>query len=639
MQLREYQVEWINQIWAAWNQGNRSVLAQLATGAGKTVCFAVISRYFLEQGKQILIIAHRVELIYQAAEKLAQVTQVPIGIIKHGIEPNNYAMIQVASIQTLATRKILPKNIGLLVIDEAHHASAATYRKLINHYQDAQVLGVTATPQRIDGQGFEDLFNVLVVGESTLDLIRDRYLCQYRLFATQNNIDTYAVHRYGQKYGGDFSSRDLALAVNSQVSVGDIYDNYIKFAIKKQTIIYAASVEHSRAIAQYFSSKGIVAEHLDGRTPAPTRAAILKRFQSKLTQVITNYEILTEGYDCGEIECIYCVRPTLSLTLWLQMIGRGLRISDNNKVLTIIDLTDNWKRHGLPDDFHHWSLKPTSASQNRGAVCCEHCTHVFYKPDSLQPYMAEVDQDGWLIKHYQIPCPACGVICYLTRREDDASSERIYVRLKPGIIPEISEIDLRTNQSIVMAVRAWLRQEKPDANNVYKALFKHFITTLDKFTLGDWREIVKLINKSEENTTKLAWELYQEGRLKYHARVAALIAIEKRNAQVKNQVSSDTIGTSVTGKVQVGNQILQKQYEQQWRNAINSCQETTQEFLMEYTGLFNVQFIGSTNVNISLEVENIPELKTVMRSINESELTSAFGKAFAKKAAVMFRIK
>lgn len=152
-QLRDYQQKWIEDIWNSWARGNRRVLAQLATGGGKTVCFAHISNRFFKRDFHVLVIAHRIELIAQAAEKLEQIVGEPVGIIKAGVLANPDRKIQVASIQTLARRQVqkLPLNIGLLIFDEAHHASASSYRRLIEHYKDSAILGVTATPWRIDG--------------------------------------------------------------------------------------------------------------------------------------------------------------------------------------------------------------------------------------------------------------------------------------------------------------------------------------------------------------------------------------------------------------------------------------------------------------------------------------------------------
>ncbi|MHC5755306.1 MAG: DEAD/DEAH box helicase [Nostoc sp.] len=442
-ELRDYQHQWIKDIWNSWENGNRRVLAQLPTAAGKTVCFAHISHKFFDQGKQVLVIAHRIELISQAAEKLSEIIGEPVGIIKAGVLANPERRIQVASVQTLSRREVLelPINIGLLILDEAHHATALSYRRLIEHYENAQILGVTATPQRIDGQGFVDLFDDLVIGIDTAKLIQSGYLSNFRLFATNQTISTIGV----AKSRGDFRAKELPVAVTSQIGVSEILENYLKYARNLRTVIFACSLEHSRALAAEFSRNYISAEHLDGKTPPQERLEILQRFRNGTTQVITNYEILTEGFDCPNIECVYCVRPTESSTLWLQMLGRVLRTYTLKPTAVIIDITDNWKKHGLPDEPRKWSLLPKTISetQNKGLIQCEHCTHIF-KPltDELAKIEAEVDEDGVVIQHHQAICPSCGETIDFTTIENATKPTFSRIRLRQGFSLSLTEIDL-----------------------------------------------------------------------------------------------------------------------------------------------------------------------------------------------------
>ena len=428
-QPREYQQEWIEDIWDSWSSGKRRVLAQLATGGGKTICFAQISNSFFKKEQQVLVVAHRIELITQAAEKLESIIGEPVGIIKCGIAPHPERKIQVASIQTLARRepKQLPANIGLLIFDEAHHASASSYRKLIEHYKYALILGVTATPQRIDGQGFQELFDDLVIGVPTAELIRQGYLSKFRLFATEQTISTKGVNTSR----GDFRAKELALAVTSQIGISSVLQNYLKYAKSLRTIIFAASLEHSRVIAQEFCRHGIKAEHLDGDTKPGERTQILSHFKSGVTQVISNYEILTEGYDCPDLECVYCLRPTESSTLWLQMTGRALRNKSKKSTALIIDVTDNWRKHGLPDERREWSLEPTSVTitQSRGTIKCPDCTHIFKPLDQEMVILyGEIGPDGLVIAHHEAICPSCGKSVEFTTKENQHRPSRIQVR-------------------------------------------------------------------------------------------------------------------------------------------------------------------------------------------------------------------
>ncbi|MFB2921818.1 DEAD/DEAH box helicase [Aerosakkonema sp. BLCC-F2] len=649
--LREYQIEWIQDIFDAWSQGSRYVLAQLPCGAGKTICFAYICREFFKKSQNVLVIAHRIELINQAASKLEKAVGVPVGIIKAGMKADPSCQIQVASIQTLIRRKELPTNIGLVVFDEAHHVTASSYRQLIEHYKESLILGVTATPKRIDGQGFENLFDRLILGVSTEKLIAAGYLSKFRLFATDKTISTYGV----AKNERDFNSRDLALAVTTQVGVDEIVQNYLKYAANKRTIIYAASVQHSKDIAKALRASHIQAEHLDGDTPIKTRFEILKRFEKGSTKIITNYEILTEGYDCENIECIYCLRPTESLTLWLQMVGRGLRVSENKSTAIIIDVTDNWNKHGLPDDNFEWTLQATPPPTNHiGLKKCEFCSHIF-RPltEELKVIEAEIDKDGYIIRHYRATCPGCGSdVPFSTKEREGKNHQRVRVRLTVGRQTELVELNLNSTPSIIKQVYHFVKTQPsistPD--KIYKAIFRQFIKIIDDFSLGDWRRIVKLVEPTHTIPTKIAWELYLEGKLKHQNRLAALEAMSKRKSLEQQKLTSQppqppqpaqkivALQQKTKGLPAVGNPDIRKKYARQWKLFLSRCHSSTAEFLRENAGLFSVED-SDTYCNISIELRNVPELKTQRLHLKEAEFLAALSEVFGKKASIMFRLQ
>ncbi|MFS0519973.1 DEAD/DEAH box helicase [Nostoc sp. UIC 10607] len=662
-ELRDYQHQWIKDIWNSWEKGNRRVLAQLPTAAGKTVCFAHISHKFFDQGKQVLVIAHRIELISQAAEKLSAIIGEPVGIIKAGVLANPERRIQVASVQTLSRREVLelPMNIGLLILDEAHHATALSYRRLIEHYKSAQILGVTATPQRIDGQGFVDLFDDLIVGIDTAYLIQSGYLSNFRLFATNQTISTIGV----AKSRGDFRAKELAVAVTSQIGVSEILENYFKYARNLRTVIFACSLEHSRALAAEFSRNYISAEHLDGKTPPQERLEILQRFRNGTTQVITNYEILTEGFDCPNIECVYCVRPTESSTLWLQMLGRVLRTYTLKPTAVIIDITDNWKKHGLPDEARKWSLLPKTISeiQNKGLIQCEHCTHIF-KPltDELAKIEAEVDEDGVVIQHHQAICPSCGETIDFITKENSAKPSFSRIRLRQGFSLELAEIDLSVSTYRLDLVTDTIRRQGlrgASPTKIYSAIFIAFIENITKFTLGDWREIVKIVEPSQSAITKKAWELYKEAFERHKNRILAMSFVEQR--KLKQQGSSN-VATNVTTiealgqlensifwepkpqeksskfKKNLGDNYFKMKYKSQWKQSLTYCSMLTGDFLNINAGLFHVE-TKDVYVNICIEVRELPGLKSKLTEIcDPAEIEYAFTQGFGKLAKIMFRL-
>lgn len=355
-----------------WDAGRRRVKAQLPTGGGKTVVFSNIAhKEFVKQGDPVLVVAHREELLLQAKGELEAETEQQVGIIKAGYQATPEALIQVASIQTLTRRQQLPR-AKLLIIDESHHSAAASYIKLMEHYSDSCILGCTATPARIDGRGFKNLYDALVLGPSVAELIKEKYLCPFRLFAAQNTINTSGV----RTTGGDFNQRDLEEAIDTSLVMGDLIETWQKYALGKKTVVFAVSVAHSQAIALAYQAAGISAEHLDGDTPSEERTRILDRFRTGETLVLTNCGIISEGFNVPSIEAIQCVRPTKSLILWLQMVGRCLRFVAE-KCAIIIDHTQNWTFHGLPDEEREWSLEPISLESRRWALQCPACQHIF----------------------------------------------------------------------------------------------------------------------------------------------------------------------------------------------------------------------------------------------------------------------
>ena len=671
--LREYQKYWIEEIFASWFRGNKSVLAQLPTGAGKTVCFAHISDEFLRQEGTVLVIAHRSELIEQAVAKLEAVTGWSVGVIKYGVKPYPERRIQVASVQTLARKELLPDlKTKLLIFDEAHHATSYSYRKIREFYPEACVLGVTATPIRIDGQSLKDIFNDLVVGVPTSKLIQKGYLSGFRLFATERTINTTGVSA-----NKDFISTELALAINSQISSSDIYTIWNKYAKSRKTVVFAASVGHSKTLAQEFKKRGILAEHLDGDTSAPQRFDILKQFEEGTIQVLCNYQILTEGYDCSSIEAVLCVRPTKSLVLWHQMIGRGLRPNLDRGNTILIDLTENWQRHGLPDEPVEWELtcQPVPKTLgNRGLVKCCHCTHVFVPlSNELISQEASVDELGKLVFHYQARCPNCGKNIDFEKKESFSYLPR--VPIKKGVHPEIKEIDLTVSSERINSVIQLIDRERLNGqpSKIYKAIFMGFIETIQDFTLGDWREIVILSQAQEEIPTKKAWKLYQEAYQRYKNRVAALSYIEERkkknlqdsiakenlafSGKTRNKILANLEGASLTQSTetkekelkycstnplltpQLGKPEITHKYRLQWKKSINLISQHSPQaakFLSESSGLFNVE---NTRFTIIVTVEVLEEgLKLFRSEIKQPVLNECFSKGFGKPVKVMFRL-
>jgi superfamily II DNA or RNA helicase len=351
IQLRDYQEALLQGIFEQWKSAPR-VMAQLPTGGGKTVIFSAIAQEFARHGDRVLVLAHREELITQAAAKLETVTGKPVGIIKAGYAPNPLFPIQVASVQSLIRRLRDWPDFGLIVTDEAHHSTAKTYRKILEAYDGAYQLGVTATPIRTDGSGFVDLFDSLVSGPTVKELIDLGHLSRFKMLAAKP-METKGV----RTVAGDYSSAGLAKANNVVKLSGDLVEAYRHHCPDRRCLVFAISVAYSQAIAARYTAAGIPAIHLDGETPSDIRKEALARFAEGEIKVISNCGLFGEGLDIPALEAVQIARPTKSLGLWLQMAGRALRPAPGKDFAILLDHTRNHLIHGLPTRKRIWTLE------------------------------------------------------------------------------------------------------------------------------------------------------------------------------------------------------------------------------------------------------------------------------------------
>lgn len=376
--LRDYQQDLEDAIFRLWAIDVRSIMVQLPTGGGKTKTFGSTVDKQLKIGWRVLVIAHREELIFQAKKTIEEASGYPAGVIKSGNKPSPLFPLQVASIQTLTKYEIMPP-ADLIIIDEAHHACSRSYTRVMEQYPNAKILGFTATPCRNDGQGFKYLFEELICGPTTRELIERGHLCPYQLFEAGKTIDTSKVKKDSE--GGDFNVKQLSETVGHQIEPDDVVQEWLDKAAGKRTVIFAVDVEKSKEYAEAFCRHGIPAEHLDGKTPADDRRDILNRFELGETLILCNCGIVSEGVDIPGIEAILIVRPTGSLSLWRQMAGRAFRPAKDKVFAIIVDFSQvrARKRLGLPDDDVDWSLEPQSLDELAKrffSVTCE-CNHVF----------------------------------------------------------------------------------------------------------------------------------------------------------------------------------------------------------------------------------------------------------------------
>jgi DNA repair protein RadD len=361
MDLRPYQLAAIEEARGRLRAGASRVLLIIPTGGGKTVVAAEIIRSAVAKGSRILFLAHRRELITQTADKLNRFG-VRFGIIMPGWPRALHHQVQVASVQTLIRHPEMLPPVDLCFIDEAHHASAASYQKLLSWWPGSRVVGLTATPWRQDGEGLADLFDAYVIGCTPRQLRDLGFLCPV------GGWEYEALDTSGARIrGGDFAQQDLAQAARSTTVMGDVVREWLAGAGGARTVLFAINVEHSQHLVQAFQAEGVPAEHVDGEMPVEQRDAALARFRAGRTLVISNCNVLTEGWDCPEAEVAVLCRPTLSTSLYLQMVGRVLRPAPGKERARIHDHAGCLAAHGHPYADRDYSPEHSSGGTRRAA--------------------------------------------------------------------------------------------------------------------------------------------------------------------------------------------------------------------------------------------------------------------------------
>jgi ATP-dependent helicase IRC3 len=352
IQLRDYQREAVAAVEAAETRGVRRPLVVLPTGTGKTVVFAEIIR---RRGGRALVIAHREELIAQACDKLRMIMpDLEIGVVKAERDDHRHQVV-VASIQTLAHERRLRRLVdpdapfATIVIDEAHHAAAWTYREAIavlgGFALDGGplVVGVTATPERGDRVGLAPVFEEIVYQRDILDMIKAGYLCDLQAvrIMLEVNLDRVEVR------GGDFVDADLGDALKEAHAPEHVVEAYRRYADGRKALLFTPTVQLAGEMAEAFSAAGIPAGVVSAETPAAERAATLTALRVGDLRVVANCAVLTEGYDEPTIDCLILARPTKSRPLYVQMIGRGTRRALGKADCLVMDLVGNSERHDL----------------------------------------------------------------------------------------------------------------------------------------------------------------------------------------------------------------------------------------------------------------------------------------------------
>ena len=378
--LRSYQTDLISRIAADFSSGIQRVCAVAPCGAGKTVVVGWMAGKTALVNKRVLFLVHRRELIDQS-DRTFTAMNIRHGIISAGVPADYESSVQIGSVQTVARRLSRIPSPDFIIIDEAHHATAGTWKKIMEAFPQAMTLGVTATPARLDGKGLGDIFQSLVMGPSVDELIQWGNLSKYNYYAPPSKADIKSV----RIQFGDYVKSELERAVDDDALVGDIVANYQKLADGRQTVCYCVSRKHSEHTAAKFRAAGISAAHVDGETHKAERDRIISDFRRKKLRVLCNVDLLGEGFDVPGMEAVILARPTASLTLFIQQSMRPLRPDPDNpsKVAVIIDHVGNCFRHGLPNALQEWTLDSKPKKKRIREISmhqCPKCYQVWMTP-------------------------------------------------------------------------------------------------------------------------------------------------------------------------------------------------------------------------------------------------------------------
>lgn len=361
--LRKHQIDAKNAILRAWDSYD-SVMLQMPTGTGKTYLFTSIIKdlisFYKAQKREIniLVVAHRLELLDQIAASLKNYG-VPCGFIQGSREQHLWQRVQVGSILSLISERnemnVRRCKFDFIIVDEAHHTLADSYKRLFDMFPEAKKLGVTATPWRMNHESFLSVYQTLITTPQVKWFIQKHLLSDFDYVSVKpdsniqqlvNSIDIAAT--------GDFVNDALSAAFDNQRIRARLYDSFHKYASDRKGIVYAINKQHARNIAELYSSKGYVSVNIDCDTPKDERERLIDEFKAGRIQVLVNVELFTEGFDCPDVSFIQLARPTRSLALYLQQVGRGLRVVEGKEKTIFIDNVGLYNYFGLPDANRKW---------------------------------------------------------------------------------------------------------------------------------------------------------------------------------------------------------------------------------------------------------------------------------------------
>lgn len=443
IKLRYYQENAIEGIRSSFKAGNRRVLLVLPTGGGKTVCFSYIAAGTARNNKRVLIIAHRRELLKQISSSLKMVG------VRHAVMTGGYigiptAPVVVASVFTLAKRLERFPPPDLIVGDEAHHFTPdSTWGKVVEAFPKAKVLGVTATPERLDGKGLGLLFDDMVLGPSVAELTEQGFLSPADVYAP-SRPDLSEV----RTRAGDYVTSQLENEMDKPSITGSAVEHYRRLADGKRAIAFCVSVKHAKDVAEEFRRAGYISHHIDGGMDERERDGVLRRFEEGSIQILTSCDLVSEGFDLPAVEVAIMLRPTKSLSLYLQQAGRAIRISPGKTKTVILDHAGNTAIHGFIDEHRDWRLTDGVVREKReGEIpvavrTCPKC-YAVHRPAQV--------------------CPKCGHIYKVAgRKVEQREGELVQVSRSEDAARAATETDIQRRFNILRGIGKSRHYGNPD---------------------------------------------------------------------------------------------------------------------------------------------------------------------------------
>lgn len=414
MQLRPYQQDLFNRIRETINGGIRNPIVVSPTGSGKTATFCYIAHRTSKANNRVLILVHRSELVLQTSETLNKFG-VDHGIIQAGIKPDPAKLVQIAMVQTISRRLSSTTPPNLIITDECHHSAANQYKAILTAFPEATSIGFTATPVRLDGKGLSEYFGKILIGQTVEWLMNNNFLVRPKYYAPP----VQAILDGIKKRAGDYASDQLAAAMDKPTVTGDAVAHYKRICPESRAIVFCVNISHAEHVAAEFQSNGINSGIIHGGLKPDERKKIVQDLTSGQIKVMTSVDVVSEGFDLPAAEVAILLRPTTSLGLHLQQIGRVLRPSDGKKSI-ILDHVGNLRRHGLAEDEREWSLngidKKAKKSESLGYKQCKRC-FCLHKPSPI--------------------CPECGFVYALPKPKEMTYIEANLEEFKRKPISEI----------------------------------------------------------------------------------------------------------------------------------------------------------------------------------------------------------